>query len=336
VLHGTHTRSWAQDAGPPASAAPAVRAVHANAHRFGSLVGRSAAMKDVYRLIGRVAPTSATVLVTGETGTGKELVAAAIHALSSRSREPFVPVNCGAVSAHLAESELFGHERGSFTGADRTHKGYFEQADGGTLFLDEIAEAPPDLQVKLLRALESAEITRIGGTQPIPVDVRIVAATNRRLSRPGSLGPLREDLFYRLNVFPIHAPPLRERSGDAELLGNHFLAVLNAAEGTAKKLSPAFRERLHQYGWPGNVRELKNVIERAFILAADVVDMGLQGPDSAEVPAPDAAVDASIADMERALILSTLLRFDGDKRKAIAVLKISMKTLYSRLSDYRT
>ena len=292
-------------------------------------------MRDVYRLISRVAQTSASVLVTGETGTGKELVAATVHALSRR-RGPFVPVNCGALSAHVVESELFGHERGSFTGADRTHKGHFEQAHGGTLFLDEIAETPLDLQVKLLRTLESGEITRVGGMQPIPTDVRLVAATNRRPAAAMVQGQLRRDLFYRLNVFPIHVPPLRERGGDAELLATHFLNELNAAEGTAKKFSLAFRPRLARYTWPGNVRELKNLVARAFILADDALDIDPGGPAAGDAAALGAFADSSIADMERTMILSTLLRFGGDEKKAIAVLKISLKTLHNRLHEYRT
>jgi two-component system response regulator AtoC len=238
------------------------------------------------------------------------------------------------VSLHLAESELFGHERGSFTGADRIHKGYFEQAHGGTLFLDEIAETPADLQVKLLRTLESGVVTRVGGKESVNVDVRIVAATNRRVAEAVALGKLREDLFYRLNVFPIHVPPLRERNGDAEQLADHFLGTLNTAAGTTKELTPAFRQRLSQYHWPGNVRELKNVLERAFILADDDI-----GVDAWQVPAvdlsmPPAVVGVSIADMERALILSTLDRFDGNKKRTAAVLKIAVKTLCNRLNGY--
>jgi DNA-binding NtrC family response regulator len=305
--------------------------------RLGAIVGHSPAMQDVYRLIGRGARTGATVLITGETGTGKELVARAIHTLSRRSRERFVAVNCGAVSAHVAESELFGHERGSFTGADRIHKGYFEQAHGGTLFLDEIAETPADLQVKLLRALESGVLSRVGGTESIPVDLRIVAATNRHVADAVALGKLREDLFYRLNVFPIHVPPLRERDGDAELLADHFLGTLNAAEGTAKELTPAFRERLRRHTWPGNVRELKNVMERAFILTDDCIDVDLWPAAATDGAAsfPGPVVGTSIAEMERALILSTLGRCNGNRNKAAAALQISLRTLSSRLIEYR-
>jgi two-component system response regulator AtoC len=304
--------------------------------RLGLLIGHSPAMQQVYGLIGHAARSNATVLITGETGTGKELVAETIHALSSRSSEPFLPVNCGAVSSHVAESELFGHERGSFTGADRVHKGFFEQASRGTLFLDEIAETPVELQVKLLRVLESGEVTRIGGSQSMRVDLRLIAATNRLLPGSVALGKLRADLFYRLNVFPIHVPPLRERSGDAERLADHFLNELNAAEGTSKELTPAFRKRLQQYNWPGNVRELKNVVGRTFILADDVIDADLwPARVDGAASGPLLKVGASMAEMERALILSTLGQFHGDKKKAAAVLKISAKTLYNRLREYR-
>jgi DNA-binding NtrC family response regulator len=295
-------------------------------------------MQKVYHLIGVGAWTDATVLITGDTGSGKELVAATVHAFSARRHAPFLPLNCGAVSSPLAESELFGHERGSFTGAERTHKGYFEQAHQGTLFLDEIAETPPALQVKLLRALESGAITRIGSTCSVAVDVRVVAATNRRVPDAVTQGKLREDLFYRLNVFPIHVPPLREREADVELLADHFLDELNAEAGAAKELTPAFRERLHRHAWPGNVRELKNVMARAFILADDVIDADLCPiGDVRESAAPEAVlrVGTSIAEMERVLILSTLGRCNGDKTKTAAVLKISTKTLYNRLREYR-
>ena len=212
--------------------------------RFGALIGAAPAMQKVYDLIGKVAPTDATVLITGETGTGKEVVAQTIHQLSRRSREPFLPLNCGAVSPNLIESELFGHERGSFTGADRIHKGYFERANRGTLFLDEVTEMPLELQVKLLRVLETSEVMRLGGTEAIKVDVRVIAATNRQPEEAVATGKLREDLLYRLNVFPIHLPTLWDRREDVELLADHFLALLNKEEGTSKEFTKAARERL--------------------------------------------------------------------------------------------
>ena len=254
--------------------------------RFGPLIGASSAMQKVYDLIARVAKTEATILITGETGTGKELVAQTIHELSRRHREPFLPINCGAVSPTLIESELFGHERGSFTGADRVHRGYFERANRGTIFLDEITEMPFELQVKLLRVLESGALNRIGGNDPIKVDVRAIAATNREPEAAVAKGKLREDLLYRLNVFPIILPPLREREEDIELLAEHFLALLNRQEGRQKRFSPAALERLREQRWPGNVRELKNLVQRAYILAEDEI-----GPGS--LPLPGSSLAAS-------------------------------------------
>ena len=306
--------------------------------RFGPLIGASPPMQSVYDLIARVARTDASVLITGETGTGKELVAETIHALSRRSREAFLPLNCGAVSANLIESELFGHERGSFTGADRLHKGYFERAHRGTLFLDEITEMPTDLQVRLLRALEAAAITRVGGSERIKVDVRIVAATSRRVEEAVAAGKLREDLFYRLNVFPIPVPALRIRGDDVELIAEHFLSELNVAQGSAKRFTRAALERLRKHSWPGNVRELKNVVQRAFILAEE--DLGVESLPlgvTEEMAASSLVmrVGSPIAEVERRFILTTLDHFEGDKKKAADVLKISLKTLYNRLNEYK-
>ena len=227
--------------------------------RFVKLIGTSPPMQHVYDLIERVAPTDATVLVTGETGTGKEVVAQTIHALSRRARSPFVPINCGAVAPTLIESELFGHERGSFTGAERAHKGVFERATGGTLFLDEITEMPLELQVKLLRTLEMGAVRRVGGDGEIEIDVRVVAATNVDPQKAVAQGKLREDLLYRLLIFPIHLPPLRERRGDIPLLAQHVVNTLNAKGETNKHVSPAAFDRLQAYTWPGNVRQLKPV-----------------------------------------------------------------------------
>src|SRR5215212_1940017 len=235
--------------------------------RYGHLLGSSGPMQKLYDQLGRVAPTSATVLLMGESGTGKELAAQTIHDLSRRKRAPFLPLNCGAVSPQLIESELFGHEKGSFTGADRQHKGYFERAHGGTLFLDEITEMPIELQVKLLRVLETNSFARIGGDQPVEVDVRVVAATNRDPQKAVNDGKLREDLLYRLQVFPVTLPPLRERGEDVQMLADYFLAQLNERQGTRKFFTPDTLERLHSHPWPGNVRELKNVVHRAFIMA---------------------------------------------------------------------
>jgi two-component system response regulator AtoC len=306
--------------------------------RFGPLIGTSPAMQKVYDLVGRVARTDASVLINGETGTGKDVVALTIHSLSRRSKEAFLPVNCGAISANLIESELFGHERGSFTGADRSHKGYFERAHRGTLFLDEITEMPLELQVRLLRVLESATLTRVGGNEPIRIDVRVLAATSLGAEEAIAAGKLREDLFYRLNVFPITLPPLRERGEDVELLAEQCLSELNAASGTAKRFTRACLERLHRHGWPGNVRELKNVVERAFILAEDDVGVDSLPLGVTEVvPASSLVmrVGTPIAEMERRLILATLDQCEGDKKKAAEILKISLKTLYNRLNEYK-
>ena len=308
--------------------------------RFGSLVGASPAMQKVYDLISRVAPTDATVLVTGESGTGKELVAESVHALSRRRKAPFLPVNCGAISPHLIESELFGHERGSFTGADRIHRGHFERAAGGTLFLDEITEMPFELQVKLLRVLETSAVLRVGAERPLPVDVRVVAATNRQPEEMVAQGKLREDLLYRLKVFPIQLPPLRERGDDVELLADHFLGVLNAAEGTTKTFARTALQRLRTHSWPGNVRELKNLVHQIFILADDEIgidclpsDLGGNGPETG--PSLHIKVGISLDEAERRLILATLNECAGDKRRAAEVLGVSLKTLYNRLKAYQ-
>jgi two-component system, NtrC family, response regulator HydG len=311
--------------------------------RFGPLIGASEAMQKVYDLIGHVAPTDASILLTGETGTGKEVVAQTIHALSRRRKEPFVPVDCGAVSANLIESELFGHERGSFTGADRTHKGYFERAHHGTLFLDEITEMPPELQVKLLRLLETSVVSRVGGNESIKVDVRIIAATNRRLEEALDAGKLRQDLLYRLDVFPIALPPLRERGDDVDLLAERFLDELNAAEGTKKQFTRGAQARLRQRSWPGNVRELRNIVQRAFILAGERLEVDVVPPDTdtgtgAAPRVPSSLmmpVGTSLAMAERLLILATLDRFDGDKKKVASALQISLNTLYNRLNEYK-
>jgi DNA-binding NtrC family response regulator len=306
--------------------------------RFGPLIGAAPPMQRLYDLLAKVAPTDATILITGETGAGKELVAQTVHQLSRRSRETFLPLNCGAVSPTLIESELFGHERGSFTGADRVHKGYFERANRGTLFLDEITETPLELQVKLLRVLETSMVTRVGGTEAIKVNVRVIAASNRRPEEAVAAGKLREDLLYRLNVFPLQVPTLWERREDVELLASHFLDLLNKQEGTSKTFTRAAMERLSGHRWPGNVRELKNVVQRAFIMAED--DIGVDAlplgvPEEVVASNLHMKVGTSIEDAERRLILATLEHFQGDKKKAADILKISLKTLYNRLNVYR-
>jgi DNA-binding NtrC family response regulator len=306
--------------------------------RYGRLVGRSPAIEHVYDLVSKVASTDAAVLITGETGTGKEVVAESIHELSRRAERPFLPLNCGAVAPELVESELFGHERGSFTGATRRRKGVFEKADGGTLFLDEITEMSPELQVRLLRVLETQEVGRVGGDRPIAVDVRVVAATNRVPEDAVREGKLREDLLFRLNVFRITVPPLRNRGPDAELLARHFLEELNRAEGTNKEFSERAIRKIRRHSWPGNVRELKNAIERAFIVSPEEIgsrDLTLGPEEGTGAPGDlDVTVGLTIAEAERRLILATLDELDGDKKRAARMLGISLKTLYNRLNAY--
>jgi DNA-binding NtrC family response regulator len=311
--------------------------------RFECLVGRSPAMQQVYDLIARVSPTRAGVLLTGESGTGKELAAETIHLLSRRRAGPFLAVNCGAVARSLIESELFGHERGSFTGAEGVRRGYFEEANGGTLFLDEISNMSPELQGKLLRALETGVIMRVGGSEAVPVDVRVIAATNCDPAQAVRDGVLREDLYYRLNVFPIVLPPLRERGSDIELLADHFLGAVNAREGTSKRWSPDARALLQSHAWPGNVRELKNAVERAAILADSVIGPELMpthraaAPGISRAPGPtvQVTVGSPLEEIERQVILATLERFRGDKRRTAQALGIGLKTLYARLNVYR-
>jgi two-component system, NtrC family, response regulator HydG len=308
---------------------------------FERLIGNSPAMQKVYDLILKVAPTDATVLLTGESGTGKELVAQTVHEQSRRRREPFLPLNCGAVPPNLIESELFGHERGSFTGATQLHRGYFERVSGGSLFLDEITEMPMELQVKLLRVLETGTVLRVGGDEALAVDVRVIAATNRSPEGAVADGKLREDLLYRLNVFPVHLPPLREREDDIALLADHFLTLLNQSEGTGKRFSASARQRIRTYSWPGNVRELKNAVQRSFILAESQVDLDVPSENplpaiAAEAGPQSVAVGASLAEVERKLILATLEHYGGDKKKTAEVLGISLKTLYNRLNLYFT
>lgn len=306
---------------------------------FGLLCGSSPAMLSLYRQIERVARTEATVLLEGESGTGKELIAQAIHLSSSRAEEHFVAVNCGAIPTHLIEAALFGHEKGSFTGATRQQTGYFEYASGGTLFLDEITEMPSDMQVKLLRVLESGSFYRVGGSEAVQVDVRLIAATNRSLKDAVDEGSLRQDLMYRLAVFPIRVPPLRERGSDTELLAHYFLDELNREAGTDKRFSRQALERLRSHRWPGNVRELKNMVHRAYILSTDLVMM--DDPPAAGKNAPQVinglmnfSIGTALAEAQREIILATLRHYQGNKRLTADTLGISLKTLYNRLKEY--
>jgi DNA-binding NtrC family response regulator len=306
------------------------------------LLGDSEAMHEVFRLIDRVGPTEASVLLTGESGSGKELAAQSIHDRSARRGGAFIAINCGAIPAGLIEAELFGYEKGSFTGAVRSHAGVFERAQGGTLLLDEVTEMPLDMQTRLLRVLETRKFYRVGASMEQATDVRVIASTNRCPLQAVQDGQLREDLLYRLAVFPIELPPLRNRGGDVELLAEHFLAELNARGRTQKRLSALARMTLKQHTWPGNVRELKNCIERAFILADQNLELaplihnpaarGIEsGPDGERL---EIRVGSRIYDMERSLIEATLTYFQGNKRRAADALGCSLKTLYNKLNGY--
>ncbi len=309
--------------------------------RYGlpGLIAQSPAMQAVLDLVERVAPTDATVLIQGESGTGKEVIAKAVHHASPRAARPFVAVNCGAVPETLLESELFGYVRGAFTGAAGGKLGLFEEAGGGTLFLDEIAEMPATLQVKLLRALQSGEVRRLGATQAATIDVRVLAATNGDLARRISQGSFREDLFYRLNVIQVTLPPLRDRREDIPALAEHFLARAAAKLGRTRRLSPAALERVLRYPWPGNVRELENAIERAAILSRSEtvepddlpphVSAGLQLGPSPALPR-----QVTLAEAERAHILTTLERFGRNHSGAAEALGIGRTTLWRKLKEY--
>ena len=305
----------------------------------GPLLGTSAAMQEVFRLIERVGPTEASVLLTGESGSGKELAAKSIHDRSLRRSGPFVAINCGAIPAGLIEAELFGYEKGSFTGAVCGHAGVFERADGGTLLLDDVTEMPADMQTRLLRVLESRKFYRVGANIEQSTDVRVIAATNRCPLQAVQSGQLREDLLYRLAVFPIDLPPLRSRGNDVELLAEHFLAELNAQAGTQKRLTALARMTLRQHSWPGNVRELRNCVERAFILAdhslelAPLIQHGA-ARDAGQPDRLDIRVGTPIHDVERSLIEATLDYFQGNKRRAADALGCSLKTLYNKLNGY--
>jgi DNA-binding NtrC family response regulator len=307
--------------------------------RFGLLYGSSPPMTELYRQAARVAVTDATVLLMGESGTGKELLAQTLHQLSPRRNGPYIAINCGAISPQLIESALFGHEKGSFTGALHRHAGYFEQASHGTLFLDEITDMPIDMQVKLLRVLENGVLTRIGGHGEIKTDVRVIAASNRKLDAVAHDGGLRADLMYRLLVFPLYLPPLRERGMDIDLLAQHFLDELNTREQTHKALSRNMIKQLHAYAWPGNVRELKNLVRRAYILSGDAVeiDEAFSAPPGEQASRHEGCLNFTIgtplATAERELILATLKYYEGNKRLAADVLGISLKTLYNRLRE---
>jgi DNA-binding NtrC family response regulator len=308
---------------------------------FGELIGESASMQNLYNMITRVAGSYVNVMLFGESGVGKEVVARAIHK-ASKLPGPFVPANCGAFSAELIGSELFGHEKGAFTGAIARKTGLFEQAENGTLFLDEITEMPLGMQPNLLRALESRMLTRIGATAQIPINCRVISATNRSDEQIVDDNCLREDLYYRLAVFPIHIPPLRERMEDLPLLAQAFLDNLNRENNTSYTIAPNDMERLQAYDWPGNVRELRHSIHRAYILTAPeasklCVPETFSSPFSrknAPTQQPMSMVGRTIEEVERQLITETLKQFDNNKTRAAEVLGVSVKTLYNRLGSY--
>jgi DNA-binding NtrC family response regulator len=314
------------------------------------LIGNSEAMDAVRRMIVRVAPTDSAVLICGESGCGKELVAESLHAGSARADGPFVAINCGAIPPTLIEAELFGYEKGSFTGASRTHAGVFERANNGTLLLDEFTEMPLEMQARLLRVLETKRVRRVGAEVEIPVNVRVLAATNRCPVEAVEAGHLREDIYYRLAVVLIRLPPLRERGEDILALADYFLADLNRRHAQhPKRFSAAMRERLAQYDWPGNVRQLRNAVERAFVLCDEVLDVdhdfgaapartttnGAGGPRHADPLSITLPIGSSLDDIERTFIVATLEHFGGDKRRAASALGCSVKTLYNKLHLYR-
>jgi DNA-binding NtrC family response regulator len=301
------------------------------------LIGVSAAMASLFEMVRAVAPASSTVLITGESGTGKELVARAIHALSSRADRAFVGVNCGALPDTLLESELFGHVKGAFTDAHQAKKGLFEAAHGGTLFLDEVGETSPAMQVKLLRALQDRRVRRVGGTDEVDVDVRVVAATNAPLEERVKEKRFREDLFYRLQVIPIHTPPLRERREDIPMLAQHFLErFARAMDKRVLKISDAAIQALSRYSWPGNVRELENVIERAVALETTEAVLPERLPEAIRAPTrgvglpvlgPGFDLDAHLRSIEAQLLFEALERTGGDRAQAAAMLGISPRSL---------
>jgi DNA-binding NtrC family response regulator len=312
--------------------------------RLENVVGAHGSMEEVFRIVHKVARSSSTVLIYGESGTGKELVARAIHVASERRERPFLAVNVGALPDSILEAELFGYEKGAFTGADARKIGLFEQASGSTLFLDEVGELKRDLQVKLLRVLQEREVLRVGGTEAVAVDVRVVAATNRDLEREVKQGRFREDLFYRLNVIPIRLPPLRERRTDVPLLVEHFLAK-HGEPGRTRRIAPQALEALVEYPWPGNVRELESVVERTLLLADDDVirlvdlpaEVRMRGQASSRtvpVEIPEDGLDLEA--LERSLLLQAVDKAGGNVTRAARLLGLSRRTLQYRLERLQT
>jgi two-component system NtrC family response regulator len=301
------------------------------------MIGESEEIEEVREKIKKVAPTSTPVLIRGESGTGKEIAAELIHLNSPRAENPFIAINCAAVPATLLESELFGYEKGAFTGADGRKPGLFKLADGGTLFLDEIGDMPLQLQAKLLRVLENGEILPVGGSSTVKVDVRIVAATNRELSEMQKEGSFRDDLLYRLNVFPVLIPPLRMRKSDIPLLASHFLKKL----GRPQELSPEIARLLSRYHWPGNVRELRNVLERAVILAGpeDISEKEIQFSEPSREQSPESCLhsllgERTLEEIEEEMVRGAIEKTGGNKSKAAEILGITRRVLYGKLKKY--
>lgn len=308
-------------------------------YRHDNIVGTAPEMQRVFKVIEQVAPTRATVLITGESGTGKELVAAAVHQRSPRKERPFIKLHCAALAESLLESELFGHERGAFTGADRRREGRFEQANGGTLFLDEVGEISPATQVKLLRVLQEHEFERVGGTQTLSVDVRLIAATNRDLKREVEQGRFREDLFYRLNVINLRLPSLRERRSDIPAIATHFLKKYSEENRKhVNRFGDAALARIVRYDWPGNVRELENVIERAVVLVeGDVIEpihLPAELGGAARVSEDPVIPGTPLAELERHAIMRTLESVGGSTTKAAKILGISVRKIQYKLHEY--
>jgi len=315
------------------------RLMHAG--ELGSLIGQASPMARVLNLIQQVAPSSASVVIVGDSGTGKELAARTIHDLSPRRAGPYVAINCAALPETLMESELFGHERGAFTGADRRREGCFELANGGTLLLDEIGEMKAELQAKLLRVIEEQKIRRLGGSAEIPVDVRVLAATNRNLETAIREGRFREDLYYRLNVFTLELPPLCDRAEDIPLLVEHFLRQIEPPDGkTVNGVDAECLEVMKSYRWPGNVRQLRNVIERALIVTRgpmiSVVDLPPELKRAGGTNANfEIRLGSSLDEIEREVIMRTIVYVGGNKSRAAEILGVSLKTLYNRLERYQ-
>jgi len=310
--------------------------------QFGFMRGSSPKMRGLYRILRKVAVTEATLLIVGESGTGKELLAQTVHELSPRSNGPFIAFNCASIAENLVESEMFGHERGSFSGASKRHRGFFERASGGTLLLDEITEMNQELQSRLLRVLEENRLRRVGSETDLPVDVRIISATNRDPRQAVDDGLLREDLYYRLAQFPLHLPPLRDRGGDVTGLAQFFLNELNNRHGSAIEFTVDALDAINAYPWPGNVRQLRHAVERAYIVSEALIEAdSLFGDDtSIESPAVSEGVvpvefGSTLAEAERKIILATLERHDGDKKRTASELGISLKTLYNRINEYQ-